>query len=70
MATDFDVTDITQAVFAYPGKPSGPGYRVDFTTKPSGIAGSVTIPAAMFSADEVATVATAAAKALEAVKAL
>lgn len=70
MAADYDVTDITQAVFAYPGKPSGPGYRVDFTTKPSGIAGSVTIPHAAFGKEEVDAAVTAAAKALEAVKAL
>lgn len=70
MATDYDVTDIQQSVFQYPGQPSGPGYRVDFTTKPSKISGFVVIPAAMFSKDEVDQVATRAAQALEAVKAL
>lgn len=70
MAATYDVTDISEGIAFEPGKASAPAYVVRFTTKPSGIIGTVTIPQSSFSADEVDRVAVAASAALEAVKAL
>lgn len=70
MAATYDVTDITQGVAFEPGKAAAPAYIVTFATKPSGIVGTATIPQSSFSTDEVDRVLTAAAMALEQVKAL
>lgn len=70
MADGYDVTDITNTIFSAPGQLAGPALEVAFITKPSGIPGSVVIPAAQFTVDEVAVKVQAQRDTLEAVKAL
>lgn len=70
MADGYDVTDITKTVYSAPGQLAAPALEVSFSTKPKAIAGSIIVPAANFTVDEVRTLLENAAARLEAVMAL
>lgn len=70
MADTFTITGITKTVALEPGRHAGPALEVAFVTKPHDIAGSVTIPAATFTTDEVQRAVTAQAAVLEQIMAL
>lgn len=70
MADTFKVTGINKTVSVEPGRHAGPALEVTFTTVPHNIAGSVTIPSATFTTEEVERAVRAQAAVLEQVMGL
>lgn len=70
MADTFTIDTITPRTRAAPGGQFVSVQAVTFTTKPSGLVGTVDIPSVTFTPDEVAKVIARQAALLESVKAL
>jgi hypothetical protein len=68
MADKYDVVNVTPTTIVGAGGIAGPGHLVDIVTKPSGLAGQLRIPAALFTPEAVHQAAHAEATKLEAIK--